>query len=139
MQIHTNQNISSNNLPIIAKISGAYKTWHGFVASLPRFSRYSLGAKVDALFTDTMELILIASLSQRGDKLAILEKAGQKFDLLKFFLQIAWELKILDNAKYLAVSTPLNEVGKMLGGWRKQAERVLQPKQNSLHKKWREK
>lgn len=41
-------------------------------------------------------------------------------DLLKFFLQIAWELKALDNKKYLALSAPLIEVGKMLGGWRKQ-------------------
>lgn len=128
-----------SNLSIVSKISGAYKAWHGFIPSLPRSSRYTLGTKVDDLFTDTIELIVVASYSQRSDKIALLEKATQKLDLLKLFLQIAWELKDLDNNKYVAISSPLNEVGKMLGGWRKQAERVLQPQQNSLHQKRREK
>lgn len=29
-------------------------------------------------------------------------------------------MKLLDNKKYLAISAPLTEVGKMLGGWKKQ-------------------
>jgi len=47
------------------------------------------------------------------------QRASTKLDALKFFLQIAWELKVLDNKQYLRLSEPLNEVGKMLGGWRK--------------------
>jgi len=42
--------------------------------------------------------------------------------VLKFFLQIAWEIKALENKKYIALSEKLNEVGKMLGGWRKGLE-----------------
>ncbi|MDP2593849.1 MAG: four helix bundle protein [bacterium] len=141
-QTSVHQNAYSNNLPILSKLAGAYKVWHSFFSTLPRSSRYTLAAKIDILFADTIELLLIASYSQRNDKIFLLEKATQKLDSLKFFLQIAWEIKALDNNKYLAVSAPLNEVGKMLGGWRKQVERALQPaqgKQNSLHPKWREK
>jgi len=43
--------------------------------------------------------------------------ASVKLDLLKFFLQIAWEIKSLDNKKYILLSERLNEIGKMLGGW----------------------
>lgn len=126
----------ASNLSIITKISGAYKLWHGFITTLPRASRYTIGTKIDILFTETMECILIASYSQRGDKISLLEKSAQRLDLLKFFLQIAWELKAIDTNKYTAVSAPLSEVGKMLGGWRKQAEKILAPKQNSLPRKW---
>lgn len=33
------------------------------------------------------------------------------------FLLILWEAKSLDDAKYIALSVPLEEIGKMLGGW----------------------
>jgi hypothetical protein len=45
-------------------------------------------------------------------------------DALKYFLKIAWELKSLDNKKYLAISNALNEVGRMLGGWKKQLQNI---------------
>lgn len=35
-------------------------------------------------------------------------------------MQIAWEVKILDNKKYTALSIPLAEIGKIIGGWKKQ-------------------
>ncbi len=39
--------------------------------------------------------------------------------MLKFFLQIAWEINAIDKNKYIALSQPLVEIGKMLGGWKK--------------------
>jgi len=49
--------------------------------------------------------------------LPLLQKAGIKLDTLKFILQISWEIKALDNKKYIILSEHLNEIGKMLGGW----------------------
>ncbi|MEK7134943.1 MAG: four helix bundle protein [Patescibacteria group bacterium] len=43
-----------------------------------------------------------------------------KLDLLKFFLQISWEVKVLDNKKFILLSEKLNEIGKMIGGWLRQ-------------------
>jgi len=40
-----------------------------------------------------------------------------KLDVLKLFLFILWEMTALDNKKYIALSEPLNETGRMLGGW----------------------
>ena len=48
------------------------------------------------------------------------QKAIAKLDLIKFFLQITWEIKALDNKKYIILSEKLNEIGKMLGGWYRQ-------------------
>ena len=87
---------------------------------LPRLTKHSLGEKIGSLFTDVIELILTAGFAARDNKLSITQKASIKLDTLKFFLQIAWELKILDNKKYISISSPLIEVGKMLGGWQRQ-------------------
>ena len=97
-----------------------YKLWHEFLPHFSKTSRYTLGIKIDALFIETTEFIFVASHLSREHKLPFLIKASAKLDLLKFFLQIAWEIKSLDNKKYIILSEYLNEIGKMLGGWQKQ-------------------
>ena len=85
----------------------------------PKRSRYSLGSKIDQLFIETLELIFLGSIMPRGKKLPYIERAVAKFDLLKFFLQVAWEIKALDTKKYSSLMGPLSTIGKMLGGWHK--------------------
>ena len=58
-----------------------------------------------------------AAYSDKIEKLISLKDASVKLDLLKFFLQIAWEIRSLDNKKYIQLSERLDEIGKMLGGW----------------------
>lgn len=104
-------------LPIIQRFIAIYKRWDEFRDHFPKKSRYAIGAKIDSLFIEIAELLFIARYLGGQNKLPSLQKAAGKLDLLKFFLQIAWELKTLDNKKYIALSEPLNEIGKMLGGW----------------------
>lgn len=87
----------------------------------PKKSRYTLGGKIDALFLEAAESVYTAGYMNKEEKSAYIQKAIGKFDLLKFFLQIAWETKALDNARYEALSEPLTEIGRMLGGWSKQS------------------
>ncbi len=89
------------------------------MANLERLSRYTLGEKIDNLFTDTIELILLAGYAQREQKSAVVDRASTKLDSLKFFLRLMNVTKELPDKKYLEISQPLNEVGKQLGGWRK--------------------
>lgn len=112
--------LSTGGLSVLQKISDAYKLWHQNLPHLPRLSRYTLGEKIDTLFLETMEPIVIAGYAARNRKADIILHASGKLDLLKFFLQLAWELGVLEKKKYLAVAALLTEVGKMLGGWRRQ-------------------
>lgn len=56
---------------------------------------------------------------QKANRLAV---CISKLDGVKFFLQIAWENKCLPNDKYTALSADLDEIGRMLGGWKKGLE-----------------
>lgn len=104
-------------LPIIQRFISVYKLWDEFRDHFPKKSRYTLGEKIGSLFIDTIELLFIASYLNKEQKLPYLQRASGKLSLLKFFLQITWELKVLDNKKYITLSKHLDEIGKMLGGW----------------------
>lgn len=97
--------------------------WYGFMPHISKSSKYTLGAKIDILFLDAIELIFIAGYLPKQSKPSYLQKAIAKLDLLKLFLQIIWEIKALDTKKYVLLSQPLNEIGKMLGGWHRQASK----------------
>ena len=97
----------------------AYKLWHVFHVRFPRLSKFSLGGKIDSLFTDMIENIYLAGYANTENKSGFIIRAAAKLDLLKFFLQTAWEIKCLEHKQYAAISVPLSEVGKMIGGWRK--------------------
>lgn len=96
-----------------------YKLWDEFKNHFTKKHKYTLGAKIDLYFLETIELLFTAGYLSKDQKLPYLRKSGIKLDLLKFFLQISWELKILDSKKYIILSERLNEIGKMLGGWTK--------------------
>jgi hypothetical protein len=70
-----------------------------------------------------IELVFIASCLNKQQKLPYLQKSIIKLDTLKFFLQISWEIKALDDKKYVLLSEKLFEVGRMLGGWNRQIAR----------------
>lgn len=99
-----------------------YKLWHEYRNNFPKKSRYTLGDKIDLLFLQTLELLFIASYQSKEKKLITLEMAVKKLDLLKFLLRVSWELKVLDNQKFIILSEKLQEIGRMLGGWRKGLE-----------------
>ena len=108
-------------MPITQKLITAYKQWQSFIHHLPKQTRYTLGEKIDLLFIDILELIITARYLPQNQKMPLLQKASLKLDLLKFFLQVSWEIKTLDTKKYILLSKMLEEIGKILGGWQKQA------------------
>ena len=91
--------------------------WYGYYQILPRVHRYTLGERIDFLFIELMEAITCASFSLKNEKTPFLRIAIRKLDALKILLLVLWETKSLDTKKYVTLSAPLEEVGRMLGGW----------------------
>ena len=104
-------------LKLIGELVAIYKLWHEFLPHFPKDSKHTLGAKIDSSLLEATELIIRASYSDKVEKLISLKRASFKIDLLKFFLQVAWEIKSLDNKRYISLSEKVNDAGKMLGGW----------------------
>lgn len=105
---------------IITKLVATYKVWQEYLPHLPKQAKYSLGLKIDGILIEIIGGAITACYVEKTEKLPYITKTIVKLDTLKFFLKIAWETKVLDNKKYVAISEPLDEIGRMLGGWRNQ-------------------
>lgn len=97
---------------------------YGYLKLFPKKDRYTLGQKLDNLTLTIFELILMAGTSQRDKKLLYLEKAIASLDLLKILLRLAKDVQALDNKKYLQLEQYLQEMGRMLGGWRRSLTQI---------------
>mgnify|MGYP001570236958 CR=1 len=104
-------------------MKGSYLLWYGYYQTLPKEHRYTLGEKVDGLFIEMIEAIASATFLSKTEKQPWVRLAIRKLDTVKILLLMLWETKSLDTKKYAALSVPLEEVGKMLGGWNGQLTR----------------
>jgi hypothetical protein len=87
-------------------------------------------------------MLATAAFLPREEKIPFVRAAIRKLDTLKILLSILWETKALDNKKFIALSVPLEEIGRMAGGWYGQlAKPVLSrvEKQNSSSQRPEEK
>ena len=107
----------NTDLPILNILKECYLLWHNFFVKLPRLERYTLGVKVDNLFTEILAIVLTAQYTRREEKKIFLEELSRKLDNLKFFVTLLWEAKGLDASKYGQLSQKLATAGRMLGKW----------------------
>lgn len=105
------------NLSILQHLISCYKLWFEIYVHIPKSAKYTLGEKIDTLFIEVLELIFAAQYAKPEQKLPILQRANAKFDALKFFLQMLWEVRKIEEKHYALLSVKLAEIGKMLGGW----------------------
>jgi len=64
-----------------------------------------------------LEFLLKTVYSPKQEKLSFLKEIDTKVNLLKTLIRLAYEIKSIDNKKYLILQEKLQEIGKMIGGW----------------------
>lgn len=85
--------------------------------TVPKAHRFTLAQRIDGILIESIEAIAAASFTPRQEKLPFVRLAIRKLDTVKILLAVLWESKSLQTTKYAALSRPLDEVGRMLGGW----------------------
>jgi hypothetical protein len=129
-------------LPVLHKVKLVYLLWFSVFKILPKTPRFTLGQRIDDLFVETIEMLATAAFLPREEKAPFVRAAIRKLDTLKILLSILWETKSLDNKKYIALSVPLEEIGRMVGGWYGQLTKPVSSrveKQNSSSQRPEEK
>jgi len=111
------------------RVKTVYILWFEYYKKLEKAHKYTLGQKIDNLFIEIMEAVSIATFLDKTEKQPWVKFAIRKLDTIKVLLMILWETKSLDNKKYINISQPIDEIGRMLGGWNGQLT-----KQNSPNK-----
>lgn len=109
-------------IPVVLKLKDAYGLWQHYLTHFPKANRFTLGSKIDEVFLHAIEYCFLASYSAHAEKIILVSRCIARVDLLKLLLQLAWEMQAVDTNKYVHLSEYLAEVGRMLGGWRKQLQ-----------------
>jgi hypothetical protein len=105
------------DIPILKKAYDLYRTFNEYRRLVPKSDRFTIYERSEGAILDMVECILEAGYSKSSDKVAILERASMKLNLLRFFVRLMKETRSIDAKKYIALQTHIDEIGRMLGGW----------------------
>jgi len=85
---------------------------------MQRGSRYTIGSRIENKFLDLLELSYIAYFTPFEKKYEKIAECILVLDTLKFLVSVAWESKLISAKHFDEIAQKLDEVGKMLGGWK---------------------
>lgn len=105
---------------ITSDLLQVYVFWQNNSKHVPKMIRYSMGIKIDSIFTEIIETVYIAMFSELEKRINLIDKANTKNDLLKFMINALFELKGMKENVFIELSEKLEEIGRRLYGWRNQ-------------------
>jgi len=105
------------DIPIFKKTYELYKEFYGLRNNIPKQDRFAIWQRCGNLILEILEYILNASQLPRIEKLSTLQRASGKLNLLRVFIRLCRDTKVLDNKKYIQLEQIVDEIGRMLGGW----------------------
>ncbi|HEY4520793.1 MAG TPA: four helix bundle protein [Candidatus Paceibacterota bacterium] len=117
-------------VPVVSKLKDAYLIWQSFLPHVDKAKRQTLAQRIDAELLETLAWSFRAGYMAQDRKTIAIETAVTRLDLAKFFLVIAWEMKMLTDAQYARISEHLVEASKMLVGWKAYVEKKTPVKQS---------
>jgi hypothetical protein len=91
------------------------------VENFPRAYRFTVGDRLSAQGLDLMTTLVEAAYSR--DKEDLLTQANRKINSTRYLLRLAKDLKLLSIDSYAFSAEKLDEIGRMVGGWRKAVPR----------------
>lgn len=127
-QLDLHNKNAEKNFSILFEMKSCYKIWCDFLNKIPRHVRYTLAMKIDNLFTDILEIALLAKFAKPEEKIIKLAEVDKKLCVLKDFITTLWEIKAIDERKYGLLADKLATVGRMIGGFINKKTKKIQTK-----------
>lgn len=93
--------------------------WMNLVPHIAKSARYTLGARIENKFLDLLELSYAAYFTEKEKKAEKITECIFITDTLKFLVSVAWEGRVISDQQCEGIAIKLEEIGKMLGGWKK--------------------
>ncbi len=87
------------------------------VEHFPRSYRFTVGDRVTASALDLLTLLVEAAYTRQKER--PLESASQRVNALRYLLRLAKDLHLMSVESYGFSAENLDEIGRMVGGWRK--------------------
>jgi len=112
----------------LQRIKEGYLIWINIVPHIQKNARYTIGARIENKLLDLLELGYITYFSKKEEKIEKISECIFLLDKLKFIISVAWDAKLISHKQYEEIALKLEEVGRMLWGWKNKLENS--PKKN---------
>lgn len=106
-----------DNTPVVQRVYDLYKLFYEQIDHLPKKSRDVLTKKIEQIIIEMLELLTAAEFCPANSKAQYLNQASIKLDFLKVLVRMMYDLRVINQPRYLELQKLLQEIGKMLGGW----------------------
>jgi hypothetical protein len=109
---------AATGLPVVVQKAYEFSIWLiRKVENFPRSYRFSVG---DRLVQGILDLLLrLVDAAYARDKFRILSEVNAMLNRLRFLLRLAKDLNLLNVDSYGHAAERVEEIGRMVGGWRK--------------------
>ena len=87
------------------------------VEGFPRSQKFLLGDRIQSTALDVLERLVEATYTRARSGLLVQANLG--VEKLRFLFRLAMDLKLLDLRRYEHAARSLDDIGRMIGGWRK--------------------
>jgi len=104
---------------IFQKTYDFYRYLYADLQKIPKRDRFTWGQRCETLALEALNQSARAGYLSRNEKRTTIRELSFTIDMLKIFLRLGSDLRIIDYKKYLARETQLLEIGRMTGGWLK--------------------
>ena len=111
------------DIPIFKKTYDLYKTFYGWRTVIPKQDRYGVWQRCEELVLNLLEALLKASQLLKAEKIHVLEKASFDLNMLRVFVRLSKDTKVIDNKKYIELEGVIDNIGQQLGGWIKSSHK----------------
>jgi hypothetical protein len=99
------------------------------VESFPKSQRFVFGQRLADRTLGVMETLVEAAYTPAGrHKAGLLARANRELEVLRWLLRMAKDRELLTARQYRYAALALEECGRMLGGWLKQASSSAAPR-----------
>jgi len=87
------------------------------VDKFPRSQKFLLGDRIQRTALDVLEALIEAAYTR--ERTGLLVRANLGLEKLRFLFRLAQDLRYLDLRRYEFAARSIDEIGRMVGGWRK--------------------
>lgn len=86
------------------------------IKKFPKSDKYTLGEKIKIISISFLEKIILYTKHNKR----CLKEADADLEILRIYIRLAYDLKIISFKKYEIISKKINDIGRLLGGLIKQ-------------------
>jgi len=106
---------------IVTKMYDLIKYLLPVVNRFPKDYKFTLGDRITNLVLDLLERLIEAYYTTNHDsKINLLYKNNLQLERMRFLIRLAHDFKLFSNQRFGYISSLIDEIGKMNGGWLKQ-------------------